>query len=143
MLSFRLSSVFVVFIFVYCSCNNATDKNKNDGTAIQTKSSATNFAGTFLGLIPCADCPGIEATVVFHPDSSFSELMIYQERASSFKDSGQWSKEGQILKINYNNEKSTPRYFLVKSDTTIAWMDGDKKEIEGPLKEHYILKRIK
>ena len=63
------------------------------------------------------------------------------ERNSSFKDSGQWIKDGNTIEIRYNQKEASPRYFLVKSDSTIAWLDGDKKEIEGPLKDHYILKK--
>jgi uncharacterized lipoprotein NlpE involved in copper resistance len=120
------------------SCNNG--KDENTGNAIPQKSSA-NFSGTFSGLIPCADCPGIEVTLSFSPDSSFIESMIYQERSSSFKDSGQWIKDGKMIKVRYNNKKASPHYFLIKSDSIIAWLDADKKEIEGPLKDHYILKK--
>lgn len=141
MSSLRLSSILVAFTLFQFSCNNNTNQNQKENKIIQPKSADTNFSGTFSGLIPCADCPGIELTVSFNPDSSFLESMIYQERNSSFKDSGQWDRDGKILKVKYNNEQATPRYFLIKSDSTIAWLDADKKEIEGPLKEHYILKK--
>jgi len=120
------------------SCNNG--KEENASNAISRKSTS-NFSGTFSGLIPCADCPGIEITLSFNPDSSFTESMIYQERSSSFKDSGQWIIDGKIIKVRYNNKETFSRYFLIKSDSTIAWLDGDRKEIEGPLKDHYILKK--
>jgi uncharacterized lipoprotein NlpE involved in copper resistance len=130
MASLRLLPILVAFTLLYFSCN--------ERNATETKSSMKNLVGTFSGLIPCADCPGIEVTLSFNPDSSFFESMIYQERNSSFKDSGQWFRDGKILKVN---EQATSRYFLIKSDSTISWLDGDKKEIEGPLKEHYILKK--
>ena len=134
----KSTSILAVFILLQVSCNNG--KEENTGNAIPQKSSS-NFSGTFSGLIPCADCPGIEVTLSFNPDSSFMESMIYQERNSSFKDSGQWIKDGNMIEIRYNQKEASPRYFLVKSDSTIAWLDGDKKEIEGPLKDHYILKK--
>jgi hypothetical protein len=67
--------------------------------------------------------------------------MIYQEKSSSFKDSGQWIIDGKMIEVRYNNKKSSPRYFLINSDSTIVWLDADKKEIEGALKDHYILKK--
>lgn len=127
-----------MFLLFQVSCSNG--KKENAGNTILQKSSA-NFSGTFSGLIPCADCPGIEITLTFNPDSSFIESMIYQERSSSFKDSGQWIKEGKMIEVRYNDKKASLHYFLIKSDSTIAWLDGNKKEIEGPLKDHYILKR--
>ena len=134
----KLTSILAVFMLFQVSCNNGKDEKADN--AIPQKSS-TNFSGTFSGLIPCADCPGIEVTLSFSPDSSFIESMIYQERSSSFKDSGQWIKDGKMIKVRYNNKKASPHYFLIKSDSIIAWLDADKKEIEGPLKDHYILKK--
>ena len=132
----KLAFILFAIVLFHITCDN-----QYKGEATNEKSSAINFSGTFSGLIPCADCPGIELTVSFNPDSSFSELMIYQERNSSFKDSGQWIKDGKILKVKYSNDHATPRYFLIKSDSTVAWLDADKKEIEGPFKENYILKK--
>ena len=143
--SLRSLIILVAFVVLHFSCNNNNNSNNNrpqkEDSITQAKYPEINFSGTFSGLIPCADCPGIELTVSFNPDSSYSESMIYQERNSSFKDSGQWLRDGKILKVEYSNEQATPRYFLIKSDSTIAWLDGDKKEIEGPLKDHYILKK--
>lgn len=132
----KLPFILFALVLFQISCNN-----QSKGDATNEKSSVKNFSGTFTGVIPCADCPGIELTVSFDPDSGFSELMIYQERNSSFKDSGQWIKNGKILKVKYSNEQATPRFFLIKSDSTVAWLDADKKEIEGPLKDRYILKK--
>jgi uncharacterized lipoprotein NlpE involved in copper resistance len=134
----KLVSILGVFVLFQISCNNG--KEKNTGNTIPQKASA-NFSGIFSGLIPCANCPGIEVTLSFNPDSSFIESMIYQERSSSFKDSGHWIKDGRMIEVRYNNKKASPRYFLIKSDSTIAWLDRDKREIEGPLKDHYILKK--
>ena len=132
----KLFSIFLAFVFLYISCNDQSNRN-----AIDEKSLPKNFSGTFTGVIPCADCPGIELTVSFNPDSSFSELMIYQERNTTFKDSGLWIKDGEMLEVKYSNAQATPRYFLIKSDSSIAWLDADRKEIEGPHGEHYVLKR--
>jgi len=134
----KLISILIVFILFQVSCNNG--KKENTDNAILQRSS-TNFSGTFSGLMPCADCPGIEVTLTFNPDSSYSELMIYQERSSSFKDSGRWIRNGKMIEVEYSNKKAPPHSFLIKSDSTIAWLDADKKEIEGPLKDHYILKK--
>lgn len=134
-----LCSLFVI-TFLLLSCNNS---NQADNNTIQTQPSGTNFSGTFSGLIPCADCPGIELTVSFKPDSSYTESMIYQERNSFFKDTGRWALDNKILTVQYNKVQSDPRYFLIKSDTTVAWLDADKKEIDGPLKERYILREKK
>lgn len=132
----KLPFILFAFVLFQISC-----KNQSKEQATNERLSTKNFSGTFTGVIPCADCPGIKLTVSFNPDSSFSEIMIYQERNSSFKDTGQWSRDDKMLKVDYKNEHSSPRYFLIRSDSEIVWLDANKKEIEGPLKEHYILKR--
>ena len=134
----KFTSILAAFILFHVSCSSGKKENRDN--AIPQKPSS-NFSGTFSGVIPCADCPGIEASLSFNRDSSFLESMIYQERNTSFKDSGQWIRDGKFVEVRYNDKKASPRYFLIKSDSTIAWLDANKNEIEGPLKDHYILKK--
>lgn len=121
------------------SCSNrevSPVKKELDQNSI--KNSYQNFSGKFFGEIPCADCPGIKATVNFRADSTFIENLKYIERNASFADTGKWSISGKIITVSFKNNQS---YFMVKSDSSISMLDGEKKEIEGSLADNYILKR--
>lgn len=98
------------------------------------------FSGKFYGVTPCADCPGIETTVIFKPNFVFVEMLKYQERNSSFSDTGRWNISGKLISVSFS-KGTNQQYFLIKTDSTIAILDANKKEIRGPLADFFILKR--
>src|SRR5690606_18085289 len=58
------------------------------------------LAGTWSGLLPCADCPGIDETLVLAADGSFVLTDTYRERAgTSNVVQGTWSIEADGQRI--------------------------------------------
>jgi copper homeostasis protein (lipoprotein) len=55
---------------------------------------------TFVGKLPCADCPGIDYRLSLNPDHTFSSNMTYEERNSGFDDSGRWELAGNVLVLH-------------------------------------------
>jgi copper homeostasis protein (lipoprotein) len=99
-----------------------------------------NMAGTYAGLLPCADCPGIETTLTIHPNNTYEIAQIYTEKDSvPFISSGLIKKGAQkntwVFKSRYNE------MFYQFEDSALRMLDNNKKEIDGLLKQHYILKK--
>ena len=131
-----------IIVSVATSCNQAGKKMPNVATAKSGNfDSSALFSGKFYGVTPCADCPGIETTLFFNPDSVFIESLKYQERNSSFSDTGRWSISNNLVTVSFSNGGSE-RFYLVKNDSSIAMLDANKKEINGALGS-FILKRKK
>jgi uncharacterized lipoprotein NlpE involved in copper resistance len=135
-------SLFFACAFFQISCNSGSEKVSDhvENSSAQQESQLKNFSGKFSGVTPCADCPGIETTVVFKHDSVFTETLNYLERNVSFSDTGKWSVGDKIITVTFPG-KSIERYFLIKSDSTLSMLDADQKEIDGNLADTYILKR--
>ena len=88
---------------------------------------------TFVGILPCADCPGIRYQVDLLPDHKFSSRMTYAERNTRLDDSGSWqfANDGKTLLLQDAHgarEKFAPRH----SDT-LRKLDADGREIESKL----------
>src|SRR5690606_33969676 len=65
------------------------------------------LAGTWSGLLPCADCPGIDETLVLAADGGFVLTDTYRERAgTSNVVQGTWSIEadGQRIRLDPGNK---------------------------------------
>jgi len=142
MLLKRILSLFLFCAFFQISCSNGSERvsEHEENNPTQQESQSKTFSGKYSGVTPCADCPGIKTTVAFNPDSAFIELLNYLERNSSFSDTGKWSISDKIITVSFPG-KSSKRFFLIKSDSTLAMLDADKKEINGNLAEKYILKK--
>ena len=56
---------------------------------------------TFRGLLPCADCPGIDATLTLVPDQTYRLRMVYRERGPDAVnlELGVWVDEGGTLRL--------------------------------------------
>ena len=55
-----------------------------------------DWAGTYRGVLPCADCPGIETTVTLRADGTYSATSRYLERDVARTGEGRfsWSNDG-------------------------------------------------
>jgi hypothetical protein len=136
---FILLLTFFALFHLSCGNNsNAPSAQKKNEPAKFDSSKA--FSGIFSGITPCADCPGIEMTVYFKPDSTFIENMVYMERNTSFSDTGKWSISDKIITVSFPKHQA---YFLMKSDSVVSMLDSDKKEIGGDLSDKYSLRRKK
>ena len=128
--------------FFEISCNSGTERvpEPAENNSTQEKSPSKTFSGKYSGVTPCADCPGIETTIFFTPDSVFIETLNYLDRNVSFSDTGRWIISDKIIAVSFPG-KPTERFFLIKSDSTLAMLDAEKKEIEGNLAAKFILKK--
>lgn len=136
-----------------CSWNEKKQMENADtaGTQIQdmpqeeisahTSENSLDWNGTYKGLIPCADCPGIETTVVLNTDNTFSYTGIYLERDTKIEDTGKfmWHNNGSVVHLVGKDVNMK----LKVGENQLIWLDIDGNPIEGELKDHYILKKQK
>lgn len=104
-----------------------------------TSQNSVDWAGTYKGVIPCADCPGIETTVVLNDDLTFKYTGVYQERDSKIEDAGKfmWHDNGSVVHLMGKEVNMK----LKVGENQLFSLDQDGKPIDGPLKDHYILKK--
>lgn len=123
----RNLSLFFLFALLLVSC---ADKN----VAIDE---------SFYGIIPCADCPGIEYELHLYDDNTFEESILYQDRmVDAHIEDGTYSIENDsIIVIDREGKEGFNRFVLRDDRLVILHLDG--KEVEGPLASYYILGKEK
>ena len=99
------------------------------------------FAGDFAGILPCADCPGIEMQLAIDPDGSFVLDETYQERDASFETRGTWTvdDQGQRLLLDPDSKDEPDRLFQIVSRDELRMLDSDGQPVDSPL--NYSLRR--
>lgn len=88
------------------------------------------FAGTFKGTLPCADCPGIDATLELKSDGSFQLSEVHQEKsAASTKLDGTWTVEAgdKQIRLDPNSKAEQDRLFAISSNDQIDVLGADGK----------------
>ncbi len=125
---------------------NDTETNavRIDSTApapdMHTSETALDWPGTYEGVVPCADCPGIEPNLTLNEDNTFELSVLYQDREKKptvSKGNFTFDATGNIITLDKAGNNTS---YKVK-EGCLAMLDGDKKEIEGALKANYILNK--
>jgi copper homeostasis protein (lipoprotein) len=125
--------------------------------ATQHQKAPTASSGTLIsayrGVLPCADCPGIDTTVKLFgadPQATHGRYLInhvYQGRKSSYTETGTWSTEkGTPDDASANVYVLKPKTgsgvtnFLRVGDDEIKQLDNDRKPFAGTV--NFSLKRV-
>lgn len=96
--------------------------------------------GIFYGVLPCADCPGIEHHLELFADGAFYLRTSYQDREGGpYDDIGSWlrSSDGRTLALFGGRE--APRRFEIAGPDRLEMLDLEGRPIESAL--NYTLER--
>jgi uncharacterized lipoprotein NlpE involved in copper resistance len=100
-----------------------------------------NWAGTYSGVTPAADGPGIEVQLTLNPDRTFTLQYKYVDKGDNvFIQEGKfsWNETGEIIILDIEN---IPPYYKAEENRLIQ-LDMKGKTISGDLADLYILKKV-
>ncbi|OHT24415.1 envelope stress response activation lipoprotein NlpE [Providencia stuartii] len=109
---------------------------------IAKQPNVTYIDRAYTGTLPCADCSGIEATLLVNQDGTYVEQLVYldtRDGNQTFYETGSWAKDGEKLRMtNANGERS---YFLPSADDkSMILLDQEGNKIESQL--NYTLNQV-
>ena len=134
-------SLFVALIIVSCASNKSEKEVEDKNPQICNLHNAENsldYCGTYNGIIPAADCPGINVTLSINKDKTFSLLYDYIDRDSKFESKGIYLIKGNYL-ITVG-EKNDSTFYKVE-ENKLRILDGDKQIIRGKLEDKFVLNK--
>jgi len=133
----NITILVLLTVFILFRINTALKQMSSDDK--QVSQSIENLPAVFTGVLPCADCPGIESTLVLN-ENSFEEFSHYRNRGNNlYQVDGTWTLTGDTLKL-YRVEGELHKAFLYSRDQ-IKLLDQDLQPITGDLEEYYTLDR--
>lgn len=151
----RLSIMAVTALLLLAACDNTTPGKASadtpaadaapGNTAAAMADSEHNarisldWAGTYQGMLPCADCEGISTTVVLSGDGSYQLSRVYIGKSDQqFNSSGKfnWNEAGNTVLL----EAEQPVQFFV-GENRLFMLDQQGKRIEGELAARYSLEK--
>lgn len=110
---------------------------------MHTSRSSIDWAGTYHGVLPCADCSGIDTTLTLTPAHTYRLEQVYMgvdSACNRYVDEGvfRWDSSGsQVELLNVNGGREL---FQVGENRVFA-LDQHGKRIKGELSEAYVLQR--
>ncbi len=97
-----------------------------------------SITGTYLGMLPCADCEKISYRLQLKPDGSYSSHMVYVGKSDkAFDESGRFTLRSDGIVVLDKKEEGM-KYFK-KHPQGMQMLDSQGHEITGDLAGRYIL----
>ncbi|MBC7920353.1 MAG: copper resistance protein NlpE N-terminal domain-containing protein [Ferruginibacter sp.] len=106
-------------------------------TGNPNKKAVVRFAGTYAGVVPCADCDGLETELQINNDGTYVLKHTYlgkQRGRNTFREQGNWTHSPDLKKIalNYDHPDESSFYRVVHPDT-LKMLDRRGNEITSRL----------
>ena len=139
-LSFVILITFCVCALQNCKSSSKGDRSTPADTAHASKTSL-DWDGIYRGVLPCADCEGIETTITLSKDAHYTLATRYLGKSDSvFERSGtfNWSEQGNTIQLSGGS--ASPAKFFV-GENTLTQLDQDGKRVTGELADKYILRK--
>lgn len=136
-----MKKVLAIVLMTVCfSCKS--EENKDQDPLSESENLTTSKAiEQYKGLIPCADCMGIEVVLTLNEDKSFVESNTYltdKEGNPHYKDEGTYEWKGDTLLLN-RKEGVTKRF---RTDTALMAFDMEGKLMNDEFGLKYNLRKV-
>lgn len=147
--------LYCILALVFSSCLNSGDtgnKEKESGEASELQNevdsvvflkehnarNSLDYAGTYKGVLPCADCEGIAVELKISYDGDYHKTMQYLGKdADIFEFTGDytWNEAGNTIILE---GLELPNQYFVAEERLIH-LDSEGQRITGHLADHYVL----
>lgn len=144
---------FLIIILVLFTIISACNPNKKSTQTLENEKNAMpdnsrtslDWPGVYRGVLPCADCEGIETEIKINADLTYLISSTYLgKNEETFKEKGSfnWDEAGAKITLEKADPKAAIILFLV-GENILFKLDANGNRIEGDLKEMYQLKKVK
>jgi len=125
------------------ACNANAPSDTPEGAPppdTHTSRNSLDWQGTYQGVLPCADCPGIRTVLTLRADNTYqlqTQYLERQPRPDTVQGRFGWLTGDNAIELDSAGDHY--RYQVGENRLTMMSQDGTLPS--GPLAEHYVLKR--
>lgn len=145
----KILFVCAALVLAFTGCRNSGKRAGSEGakaeTAVpdtHTSRNSLDYEGTYKGVLPCADCEGIEVTVKIDLDGNYTREMKYlgiENAEEIVRERGKylWNAEGSVIELE--GAAASNKYQV--GENALFHLDINGKRITGDLADMYILRK--
>lgn len=150
-MNLKLVLLSITFLaFLACNNNAGSDEAEIVQDEIKalpddhTSQSSLDYAGTYKGTLPCADCEGIEVELTIDMDSTYALNSKYlgkgDDKGNTKQGTYKWIDGGTIELEDLDTGAGPTKYKVGEGQIWQLDLQGNK--VEGSLADKYILKKL-
>jgi len=132
-------SILLILSVLLISCQKQAPKKSTTNDLAHSPKNSLDYVGTYKGVLPCADCHGLETELTINENATFCLKTKYQGKGDKIfmqKGNFTWNKKGTIIILK--GVTGSPNQYLVGKNT-LTQLDMDGEKITGSSAEEYIL----
>lgn len=139
-----------LILCAFTACKNNQEKEPAEELAetkqvpdMHTSQIALDWDGVYKGVLPCADCEGIEIEVTLNEDDTYVVKRLYLGKDDNyFEETGalEWSEDGGSIVLT-EKVKGSPTLFKV-GENYLLHLNQKGEVIEGEMAERYVLRKV-
>ena len=140
-------SVFIVSIaclfFGLNACKSGGNSNQSQVATVDNSNTALDWEGTYTGVVPCADCAGIETKISLKGNNTYRISWKYmgKDDAASVKEGTfKWNSSGNMITLENLNRNNFPTMYKV-CENYLLQLDLKGKVISGKTADKYRLNK--
>lgn len=153
----KVASILIISAFMMYSCDTKKEDvvvvddrdnvemedtlTTNDVVDDHNAQNALDWSGTYKGILPCADCEGIETELELNKDNTFELDRKYLGKATETKDDSKGNftwVDGNTIKLEGIPEGESSVHYKIE-ENRIRQLDMSGKEVTGDMAEKYVL----
>lgn len=100
-----------------------------------------DYWGVYQGTVPCADCAGIEMTLVIHENDTYERFLKYLGKGDSEmieqRGSFEWNEAGSAITLEERHGSTKYRV----GETALLQLNTEGEVITGDLADKYVLEK--
>lgn len=121
---------------------DSVDKGSATIDPAHNSQNSLDWAGTYSGVTPCADCPGIKTDMTLNNDGTYSLSEQYLEKEKTprtFKGKFYWDEAGSIITLDAEGDHH--KFRVMEGKLQILDKFGDAKQ--GGRADEFMLQKVK
>ncbi|MBA4134488.1 MAG: hypothetical protein C0525_07165 [Flavobacterium sp.] len=152
-LSMRSNSLLLIALFsMFLSCQKQAESQPSSQDSIAKMDSlvkeaahharkSLDYIGTYKGVLPCADCEGLETVLCINENNTYKLQTRYLGKGDKvFEQKGTFTWDANGVKIILNGIDNAPNQYFV-GENKITQLDLSGKLITGKLALQYVLSK--
>lgn len=137
-MSSKYQPFLILAIITLLSCHSTNQTTQKIAPDHHTAQNALDWQGTYLGVLPCASCPGIETELILNSNQTFVLKETYLEKENIFTRKGKFIWQNNTIQLEDSANMGTKTMFKVE-EGRLRKLDTQGNQIEGALAANYIL----
>lgn len=140
----KFAFILIAGCSLFTACVNPNESKPADTPAADNSRTSLDWHGVYTGVLPCADCEGMETMLRINEDMTYVLETTYLGKSNEIhaqKGTFSWNDAGNTIALSSLDPNEKLATYAV-GENKLTQLDREGKAITGDLESKYILTKV-